>query len=125
MKKDMITARHFSEGEFKRCVPSCSLQDMNQSTMDRLDRARDLAGIPFKLNCAYRTRAWDLSKGRNGNSAHTRGRAVDIAANNSATRMKVVRGLLSAGFTRIGIAKNFVHADDDPTLPQNVMFDYY
>ena len=86
----MITAKYFSEGEFKRCTPSCSLQDMKQDTMNMLDRAREAAGIPFKLNCAYRSVAWDLSKGRSGNSAHTRGRAVDIAANNSATRMKVV-----------------------------------
>lgn len=121
----MITARHFSEGEFKRCVPSCSLQDMQQSTMDKLDRARDLAGIPFKLNCAYRSKAWDLSKGRNGNSAHTRGYAVDIAANNSATRLKVIKGLLDAGFNRIGVGATFVHADNDPTLPQNVLFHYY
>ena len=98
---------------------------MQQSTMDKLDRARDLAGIPFKLNCAYRSKAWDLSKGRNGNSAHTRGYAVDIAANNSATRLKVIKGLLDAGFNRIGVGATFVHADNDPTLPQNVLFHYY
>lgn len=121
----MITARHFSEGEFKRCTPSCSLQDMNQETMNRLDRARDFAGIPFKLNCAYRSVAWEKSKGRSGKSAHTRGRAVDIAVNNSTTRLKVVMGLIAAGYNRIGIGKTYIHADDDPTLDQNVMWHYY
>lgn len=121
----MITAQYFSEGEFKRCDPPCSLQDMKQDTMTMLDRARQLAGIPFKLNCAYRSVAWDKAKGRSGNSAHTRGYAVDIAANNSTTRLKVVKGLIGAGFNRIGIGKTFVHADNDPSLPQGVMFHYY
>lgn len=121
----MITAKYFKESEFKKCVPSCSLQDMQQHTMDRLDRAREIAGIPFVLNCAYRSVEWDEAKDRDGKSAHTTGEAVDIRCNTSANRMKIVKALIEAGFTRIGIGKTYVHADDCASKPQNVMWDYY
>lgn len=121
----MVKSKHFSESEFKRCDPPCSLQDMSQALMDKLDSAREAACIPFVLNCAYRSVSWDKSKGRSGNSAHTRGLAVDIRCNTSANRFKIVAALLSVGFNRIGIGKSFVHADVDSSLAQDVMFDYY
>lgn len=116
---------YFDEKEFARCSPPCKLGDMDARFMAKLDLARAKAGIPFVLNCAYRSRAWDLSKGRTGNSAHCSGKAVDIRCNTSANRMKIVQGLLAAGFTRIGIGKTFVHADNDETKPQGVIWHYY
>lgn len=121
----MITSRYFSEREFQRLTPSCSLQDMSQALMNRLDNARHQAGIPFVLSCAYRSAAWDRAKGRSGNSAHTRGLAVDIVCHTSANRYKVVDALLANGFRRIGIGKTFIHADIDDTLPNPVIFHYY
>lgn len=121
----MVTAKYFTEAEFKRCTPSCSLQDMQQGFMTLLDATRALAGIPFKLSCAYRSVAWDKAKGRSGNSAHTRGCAVDIVCNSHATRMKIVSAALRMGIRRIGIGKNFVHLDTDRSLQQNVMWHYY
>lgn len=121
----MITAKYFNEGEFKACSPSCSLQDMQQHTMDKLDAARELAGIPFVINSAYRSAAWDKSKGRTGTGAHTKGCAVDIRCNTSESRMKIVKACLAVGFTRVGIGKTYVHVDDDATKPQNVIWHYY
>lgn len=121
----MITARHFTEGEFQKCSPSCSLQDMEQETIDKLDAARDKAGIPFVLNSAYRSVEHEKKQGRAGTSSHTLGRAVDIRCNTSTNRMKIVRACLEAGFTRIGIGKNYVHVDDSPTHSQDVMWHYY
>lgn len=121
----MITAKYFKESEFRKCVPSCSLQDMNQGTMDKLDAAREIAGIPFVLNSAYRSKAWEAKQGRDGTSSHTKGMAVDIRCNTNANRMKIVRALIEAGFVRIGIGKTFVHVDDDAAKSQNVMWHYY
>lgn len=45
----MITSKYFKEEEFNRCSPSCSLQDMKQTTISKLDTAREIAGIPFVL----------------------------------------------------------------------------
>lgn len=121
----MITAKHFKESEFKACSPACSLQNMQQHTMDKLDAAREKAGIPFVLNSAYRSPAWDKSKGRSGTGTHTHGCAVDIRCNTNANRMKIVKACLEVGFTRIGIGKTYVHVDDDSTHTQNVMWHYY
>ena len=118
-------SRYFSESEFKKCVPSCSERDMDGAFLSLLDDIREEAGIPLVLNCAYRSAEWDKSKGRSGNSAHTRGKAVDIRCNASVTRYKIVKAALDCGVRRIGIGKSFVHLDNDYSLPQDVIFDYY
>lgn len=125
MSKKIIRSRYFAECEFQRCSPSCSLQDMTQEAMDAFDAVRERAGIPLVINCAFRSREWDKARGRSGNSAHTKGVALDIRANSSATRMKIVSAALAEGITRIGIGQGFVHLDIDDTLAQGVMWHYY
>lgn len=117
--------RYFTQAEFRRCTPSCSLADMDDGFLRTLDRVREYAGIPLVLNCAYRSKECDKAKGRKGNSAHTRGKAADIRCNASVTRWKIVRAAIDAGIRRIGIGSNFVHLDNDDTLPQCVMWHYY
>jgi uncharacterized protein YcbK (DUF882 family) len=119
-----ITSEYFTDSELERCSPSCSLQDMHQATIDRLDAARKAADTPFIINSAYRSSAWDKSKGRSGTGAHTLGRAVDIRCGSDAARWKIVNALLAAGFTRIGIAKTYIHADDSEVHSQCVMWVY-
>lgn len=103
---------YFTEKELARLTPSCSLKDMDEQFMRRLDFARTIAGIPFVLNCAYRSKKWDISKGRSGNSFHCIGRAVDIRCNDSMNRAKIVYSLLNAGFKSIGLYPSFIHVDD-------------
>lgn len=121
----MKSCKYFSPAEFKRCTPSCSIEDMDERFLNTLDALRAQAGIPLILNCAYRSVAWDKAKGRSGNSAHTRGLAADIRCNSSATRLKIVRAALELGICRIGIGKTFVHVDIDKSLAQNVIWHYY
>lgn len=121
----MITSKYFSEKEFNNCIPSCSLQDMNQQSIDRFDKAREIANIPFVINSAYRTKEYEKLHGRNGTSAHTEGMSIDIRCNTSANRFKVITALLKAGFTRIGIGKTYIHADDSKIHTQQVIWDYY
>ena len=103
---------YFSEKELNYLTPSCSLKDMDESFMKRLDFARTIAGIPFVLNCAYRSKEWDISKGRNGLSYHCKGRAVDIRCNDSTNRAKIIYACLNAGFKSIGLYPTFIHIDD-------------
>ena len=116
---------YFSEKDFKRCSPPCSMQDMNDSFLKKLDEARLRAGIPFVLTSAYRTYGHEVKKGRNGSSSHTKGLAVDIRAISSMERFKIIKALIEVGFNRIGIGKTFIHVDDDTDKPKNVMFHYY
>ena len=118
-------SKYFQAAEFKRCSPSCTIEQMDAGFLCLLDRVREAAGIPLVLNCAYRSVAHEKAQGRSGNSAHTRGKAVDIRCNASATRYKIVAAALSCGIRRIGIGRTFVHLDNDDTLPQGVMWDYY
>ena len=120
----MITAKYFSEEEFKSCSPSCSLQDMKQTTMSKLDTAREIAGIPFVLNSAFRSSAHDRSRGRSGTGAHTLGRAVDIRCNTDRNRFLILEALLKAGFHRIGVSKTFIHADDSQGHSQDIVWLY-
>lgn len=118
-------SKYFSPAEFKRCTPSCSIKDMDPDFLELLDQIREDAGIPLVLTCAYRSKAWELEKGRSGNSAHTRGLAVDIRCNTSANRYAIIDAALANNVRRIGVGKTFVHIDADTSLPQDVFWDYY
>lgn len=121
----MIKAVYFQEKEFNRCTPGCSLQDMNQDFMKKLDNARRIAGIPFVINSAFRSVEYEKAHGRKGTSSHTLGRAVDIRCNSDENRFIVVDALYRAGFNRIGIGKTYIHVDDSPKHKQCVMWHYY
>tara|TARA_Y100000114_G_C11702426_1_gene299090 strand:- start:295 stop:672 length:378 start_codon:yes stop_codon:yes gene_type:complete len=86
---------------------------MNKEFLFKLDEARMLAGTPFRITSGYRTEAHNKNvKGVKG-SSHTKGCAVDIAVNSGLQRSAIVCALAKVGFTRIGIAKTFVHVDLD------------
>ena len=121
----MITAKYFSESEFNRCSPKCSLQDMDQGFMKKLDMVRERAGIPLVLNSAFRSVQWEKSKKRSGSGDHPQGKGVDIRCNTSANRYKILRAALEVGFTRIGIGKTYIHLGAGECLPTPVIWHYY
>lgn len=110
-----MNIKYFTESEFNRV--GCSMSDVRPESLLRLDRARDIAGIPFRLNSAYRSVSFEKSKGRSGKSAHTLGRAFDIACTDNESRYRIVYAAIAAGFCRIGIANTFIHLDDADVLP--------
>jgi uncharacterized protein YcbK (DUF882 family) len=115
---------YFPESDFLECSPPCRKSDMKPDTLKRFNAAREIAGIPFNPTSAFRTVEHEKRMNRPGTSAHTTGHAMDIACTNDNARMKIVQALLKAGFTRIGIAKTFVHADDSPHKTQNIIWNY-
>ena len=120
----MVTAKYFKESEFQRCSPACSLQDMRQDFMDKLDAVRERAGIPLVLSSAYRSVAHEKKMGRAGTSAHTLGCAADIRCNTDGNRFAIIAAAVSLGFTRIGVAKTFVHLDVSAGHSQRVAWMY-
>ena len=124
----MEDTAHFKSSEF-RC-PCCGLENMAQETIDRLEIARDMAITPFHINSGSRCAAHNVDIGASPTSSHVattmeKSYAVDIAAGTSIKRFRILRGLLLAGFERIGIGPNFIHADDDPTKSGGVIWTYY
>tara|TARA_R110002111_G_scaffold219870_2_gene282024 strand:- start:564 stop:887 length:324 start_codon:yes stop_codon:yes gene_type:complete len=101
-----------------------NIQDnMNADFLNKLDEAREYAGIPFVINSAYRSPTHPLSI-KNPTSSHIKGLAVDISVKDSNTRFKVLDALIAVGFTRIGIANSFIHVDMDLDKSQNVIWTY-
>lgn len=93
---------------------------MNPDFLEKLEFARIISGVPYKLSSAFRCSAHNLDVGGREDSAHMRGLAVDIKTPNSRIRFHVLRGLIKAGFNRIGIYNTFIHVDDDTSKPAEV-----
>lgn len=115
------TFQHFKLEEFE--CPCCGLSEMCIDFIEELDKAREEADISFVITSGYRCAKHNEEVGGKENSAHTYGLAADIAVNSSATRYKLLQALLPR-FRRIGIAKTFIHVDDDYTKPQEVCWLY-
>lgn len=111
---------YFTEDEFRRCTPACSMRDMHVHSLNRLDKLRDLAGMPIILNSAYRSVSYEKIRCRSGTSSHCKGRAFDIRCSTDRDRFTIVWAALRAGFTRVGIASTYIHVDDDPDKPSAV-----
>lgn len=123
----MIDLRgYFTESEFKCKCGQCDkgYPDMEPVVISRLVDARHLAKVSFILTSAMRCVERNRVEGGSDTSSHLTGWAVDIKATSSATRFYIVRALLLAGFTRIGIAKTFIHADCDPGKTPEVAWLY-
>lgn len=116
----MIKLRYFKDEEFQKATPPCSLDDMDEEFMQKLDDARSLCSYPFVVNSAFRSKDYEKSKGRSGSSSHCKGLAIDISCLTSVARLKMILALLAVGFRRIGIYPTFIHVDMDTSKPSSL-----
>lgn len=118
--------RHFRVSEFAckcgQCGPKGGADRMSSELLERLEEARELAGIPFVISSGFRCPAHNKAVGGVPDSAHARGHAVDIRCVDSHSRFVIVQALLDAGFRRIELAPTWIHVDCDPDKPQDVAF---
>jgi zinc D-Ala-D-Ala carboxypeptidase len=105
-----------------RCGCGMTVQD---SFRVLLNKARELAGIPFKINSGARCKTHNARVGGSSTSSHVGGIAVDIGYSDEVNMIKIVSGLARAGFVRLGVntSKKFIHADTDASKPAAV-WDY-
>lgn len=118
------TPKYFKPEEFKRCQPSCDIDQMEPELLRLLDLLREKVHFPIVLNSAYRSVEYEKQMGRSGSSAHTLGQAVDIRCTSVSRRFKIVKAAFEVGFTRIGIDKNFIHLDTSLTHDDFVLWLY-
>jgi uncharacterized protein YcbK (DUF882 family) len=67
------------------------------------------------INSGYRSELHNKEVGGAVDSPHLRGMALDIHCNESVFRFNLIGELMISGFSRIGIAKNFIHVDISDT----------
>jgi len=115
-------SRNFSSREFA-CRCGCGKDAVDKELILKLQQVRDQFG-PLHITSGVRCEAHNRSQGGVPNSAHVLGFAVDIECSISLSRHILVSRLMEAGFKRIGIGKNFVHADLDPGKPKPSLWTY-
>ena len=116
--------QYFKFSEFDSPDDPGSGARMKPEFLKMLDRARDIAGVPFVINSGYRTEAHNTAVGGTKKSSHLIGCAADIAVRNSSQRFRMVAALIAVGFTRIGIADTFIHCDNDASKTPGVAWLY-
>ncbi|MBW6482818.1 MAG: peptidase M15 [Vicingaceae bacterium] len=105
-------------------IPGSGRKFMQPKSLAKYVRARHLAQIPFKVNSAYRSESHNKKVGGVLNSSHRKGFAFDTSTRGKDEK-KIIKALIDAGFNRIGVYQTFIHADDDPDLPQNVAWNRF
>lgn len=117
---------NFSRDEF--ACPWSGLADMDAPFIKRLQRARTQAGIAFIISegGGFRSYQYNSFIGGVAGSAHTKGLAADILVKGSREAFIIMSALIGEGFTRVGWnqRRKFIHVDDDPTKPQQVLWGY-
>jgi len=114
--------KYFKDSEF--ACPCCGANEMDKTFVERLDLARDIAGVPFVITSGFRCEKHNSEVGGKKDSAHLKGLAVDIKCATSHDRNRMIRAFALMGFKRFGIGKTFIHVDEDPDLPQEVTWLY-
>jgi zinc D-Ala-D-Ala carboxypeptidase len=126
-----MTWEYFTYEEFDcKTAPGSAKKHMNVHFINRLEYAREDAGIPFVITSGYRTREYNDKLRAQGyetsrKSAHIKGLAADIATKNSEERYIILCALINEGFTRIGIGQDFIHVDCDESKADGVVWLYY
>jgi uncharacterized protein YcbK (DUF882 family) len=120
-----MSLNHFIYEEFDSPdLPNSGAANMDNSFLSMLDDARGIAGIPFKITSGFRTEGHNEKVGGVKNSSHIKGKAVDIAVSSSRERWTILQSLQKAGFNRFGLAKTFIHVDNDLDKNPNVIWTY-
>ena len=104
--------------------PCCKQGGLLPDFRDKLNRAREIADIPFILNSAFRCESHNRDVGGSRTSSHMIGCAADIKCTDAWSRYKILDALIRVGFNRIGIGKTFIHVDDDTQKPAGVVWLY-
>lgn len=112
--------QYFAPAEFDSPdAPGSGIQ-MDLDLIDILDKARAIAGVPFRISDGggYRTAQYNqdlLLRNPNASprSLHLQGMAADIVVprGDNRTRAIMISALMDAGIQRLGLAQTFIHVD--------------
>ena len=118
----MKLSKNFTDEEF--WCPCCRKQFMQRVFIEKLQEARNIAEMPFRINSGWRCKEHNRFVGGSKDSSHLCGVAADISSKSSRTLYVIVASLIESGFTRIGVANTFIHVDCDTSKRPNRMWTY-
>ena len=121
--------RYFKLNEFDSPDEPGSGKNMDSGFLRILDEIRHICGFPFTITSGYRSPTHNqalIAIGREAvdDSAHTHGYAADITVSSSWERKMLVKSALDHGINRLGVGPNFLHIDNDPSKPKDVIWLY-
>lgn len=115
----------FKDSEFAcKCGCGLGIEDMQPKLLNFLYHMRDDLGVPLSITSAVRCAKHNKAVGGASDSAHLRGWALDIRTPTSARKHLILTYLYKHNVPRIGISRNFIHFDFDPSLAQDITFPY-
>jgi len=112
--------KYFTLDEFDCPSLPNSGKNMDTNFLTKLEEAREIACVPFKITSGYRTKEHNEEVGGVPNSSHLIGVAADVSVSSGHDRYVILNALIRAGFKRIGVAKTFIHCDTDDSKPNSV-----
>ena len=115
-----MNLNYFTLSEFDSPDLPNSGVNMDEQFLAKLEQAREIASIPFRITSGYRSKEHNAEVGGVSNSSHLIGVAADIAVSSGSERYTILASLIKAGFRRIGVAKTFIHCDTDDSKPNSV-----
>lgn len=113
--------KYFTYEEFDSPdLPNSGFANMDREFLEMLDNARQDSGISYQITSGFRTEEHNEKVGGVKDSSHRKGKAADISVQNSRERWIITTSLIKAGFKRLGIAKTFIHVDNDHEKPDAI-----
>ena len=113
-------AKYFDRKDFT-CPCGCGQNQIDSQLVAKLQQVREESGVVMVVNSGFRCEKHNKEVGGKSGSAHTRGRAADIACRDSHGRYLLLRAGFKY-FNRIEVGSVWLHFDIDETLPQEVVF---
>lgn len=92
--------------------------------IDRLNEAREEAGIPFVINSGPRCPSYNQHIQGAPFSEHIDGDGADVSCTDSRSRSKIINAAIKVGFNRIGVARSFIHLGVSASNDQDVVWVY-
>jgi len=120
--------KNFDKSEMQ-CKCGCGTDWVSHEFIMKLQKAREIANIPFKIISGCRCPSRNKHEGGTYNSDHITTdsnacEAADIVCSNSHDRFIMIKAGLEAGFNRFGIGKSFIHFGMSSTNAQKVIWLY-
>ncbi len=129
IRLSMSGFKYFTYEEFDSPdEPGSGQKNMSKEFIRRLDGAREIADIPFKIISGYRTEAHNTKVGGAKTSSHMAGLAADIDYDTEEQKVAILKALRQMDFNRFGIrtgaSGSSIHVDMDPTKSAYAVWGY-